>query len=287
MSQQIVEHRVVQFAETVNHLAQQKMSRFRSALMNHPHSSGKRVSVDYLGTRVATKKITRHGDTPLTDTPHTRRWINLSPFEDADLVDDADKLRTITDPTNQYVVAMSRSYGRAIDDESISAMLGTSITGEEATGTQAFLAAQIIPVAGAGLTMAKLLQANRMLRAAEFDIEDGFFIAVTQKQIENMLSDSTFTSADYNLKLLMSGAVTSFLGFTWVNSERLTNNGSGNRQCLAWAKPAVGISFGAEPKARITERADKSFSTQVFYSMDMGVSRLQDNGVVSIVCQES
>jgi hypothetical protein len=44
--------------------------------------------------------------------------------------------------------------------------------------------------------------------------------------------------------------------------------------------------LGLEPAARITERPDKNYSTQVFYSMSAGATRMQENGVVEIACVE-
>ena len=38
---------------------------------------------------------------------------------------------------------------------------------------------------------------------------------------------------------------------------------------------------------RIEERADKSFSTQVFHSMDIGATRMDETGVVEILCTET
>ena len=39
--------------------------------------------------------------------------------------------------------------------------------------------------------------------------------------------------------------------------------------------------------ARITERADKNYATQVFYSMSIGATRMQEVAVVEIDCQET
>lgn len=285
MSNQIETHRVVQFATNVLQIAQQNESRLRRGCTEKEHTSGKRISVDYLGTTVAAESNVRHGDTPLEDTPHIRRWILLKNFKHADMVDKADKLRTLTDPTGEYAVNFGKAFGRAIDDNIIANMLGTAYTGEEATGTSDFSTSnQRVAVAGAGLTLAKLLEANRRLRAAEF--QDEFFIAVSAIQVEDMLGDSTFTSADYNsIRTLMSGEITQFMGFTWIMSERLLTTG-GDRRCIAWAKEAVAISFAAEPFTRIGERPGKSYGTQVYMEMDMGTSRVQDTGLVDIICDE-
>jgi hypothetical protein len=58
------------------------------------------------------------------------------------------------------------------------------------------------------------------------------------------------------------------------------------RACLAWQRDQVVLGMGAEPSARITERPDKNYATQVFYSMSAGATRMQETGVVEIACVE-
>ncbi|MEY5101006.1 MAG: Pelagibacter phage, partial [Pseudomonadota bacterium] len=47
------------------------------------------------------------------------------------------------------------------------------------------------------------------------------------------------------------------------------------------------LAIGQAPQARITERSDKSYSTQVYYSMDIGATRMEEERVVQILCAEA
>ncbi len=287
MSQQQPTHFVQQWTQGITLLAQQKMTRLRKAVRVEPGITGKQAYFDQLGTVTAQIKTTRHGDTPLTDTPHSRRQVALDPFEHADLIDDSDKIRTLNDPTNDYTRVFAAAFGRAIDQVIIDAAFATAFTGENGGTSTAHPGGTYQIAAGAvGLTLAKIIQANKVLRAAENDPEEGFFLAVSQEQIEDVLNDGTITSADYNsVRLLMSGDITEFMGFTWINTERL-GTASGERRVIAWAKNSLLLGLGKEPSGRISERDDKSYSTQVFYSMDIGATRMDETGVVEILCTE-
>ena len=48
-----------------------------------------------------------------------------------------------------------------------------------------------------------------------------------------------------------------------------------------------GLAVGADIQTRITERADKNYATQVFLSMTIGATRIEDEKVVEIECTES
>jgi len=286
MSRQATTAFVKQWERGITHLAEQKESRFRDKVRFVRIANGEEAFIDQIGSVTAQPFSTRHGDTPLTDTPHSRRQIVLTPYKHADLIDDTDKLRTLNDPTSAYMKAFGRAFGRAMDDVIIASALATASTGVDGSGTAAWDSGFTIAHGGVGLTLAKLTEANKMLREAENDPEDGFFIAVSQEQIEDVLVDATMTSKDYNsVRLLMTGEITTFLGFTWIPSERLALSAT-TRSCLAWAKNSLGLAVGAEPSGRISERDDKNYSTQVFMSMDIGASRLDETGVVEVQCTE-
>ncbi len=286
MSTQITTAFVKQFTDGITLLAQQKMTRLRGSVRSETSITGDRAFFDQLGSVTAQAKTGRHGDTPLTDTPHSRRMVTLTPYEHADLIDDSDKIRIMNDPTNDYTRVFAAAFGRAIDDVIIASAFASASTGVDGgTSTAAATGDFQIASGSVGLTLAKLVEANKVLRENENDPEEGFFLAVSQEQIEDILNDSTITSADYNsVRLLMRGEITEFMGFTWINTERLEL--ATDRRCIAWARNSLLLGIGKEPNGRISERDDKSYATQVFYSMDIGATRMDETGVVEILCTE-
>jgi len=289
MSEQITTAVVHEWERGITHLAEQKMSRFRGKTRMTRIGAGDEKFVDQIGSVTAQVRTTRHGDTPLTDTPHSRRQVPLNPYEHADLVDEPDKLRTLNDPTNEYMVAFGRAFGRAMDDAVIASAFAAANTGVIGGTSVAFPDGDFIVAHGdVGMTLDKIIAASQVLRENENDPDEGFYLACSQEQIADMLGDSTFTSVDYNsVRALMSGQITDFMGFTWITTERLGVDSDTDRLCIAWAKNSLLLAIGKEPSGRISERDDKSYSTQVYMSMDIGATRLDETGVVKIPCQEA
>jgi hypothetical protein len=177
--------------------------------------------------------------------------------------------------------------GRAMDDVIISAALGTSLTGKDGTTSTPFDSNNQIAVGGAGLTLAKLIEAKEILDSNDVDPSIPRYIAVSPKQITNLLDDPEVTSADYNtVRALVKGELDTYVGFKFVTTNRLGLDGSGDRRCFAWAMDGIKLAVGKEPTARIDERADKSYATQVYYCMSVGATRMEEAKVVEIICDE-
>lgn len=287
MSVQITEHFIRQYTDGITMLAQQKGSRLRGAVSVDTGLKGTRVFFDQLMATAATKRTTRHGDTVITDTPHRRRMLTMFRFDVADLVDEPDKIAVLNDPTNEYSMAMAWAIGRSMDDELIAAFFATASTGEAGTGTGPFpTATHQIAVGAAGLTIAKVLQAKRILDQFE-EIEEERYAAVQARQVEDLLNTTEVSSADFNtVKALAAGQLDSYCGFRFIRTERLGLDGSSDRRCPFWSKSAMKLGVGADVSGRITERPDKNYSTQVFYTAHFGATRMNETGVVEVICDE-
>ena len=68
-------------------------------------------------------------------------------------------------------------------------------------------------------------------------------------------------------------------------TNRLTDDGT-SRQCIAWAQDGFTLAIGKDMSSRIDERADKSYSTQVYCSMTLGGTRMEEVKGVEIACNE-
>jgi hypothetical protein len=287
MSTQITTAFVEQYSANVLQLSQQRGSRLRAAVRVEP-VTGKNAFIDRVGAVAARRRTARHADTPQLDTPHSRRRVSLVDYDWADLIDDLDKVRLLADPTSPYAMAGAWAMGRAMDDEVIAAFTGNAAAGVDGSSSVALPAEQLIAHASSGLTIDKLLKAKETLDSADVDDATPRFVAVTAKQVTNLLSTTEVKSADYNtVKALVQGEIDTFLGFRFIRTERLTEDGNGNRQAIAWAQDGVALAVGKEPVARIVERPDKNHATQVFYSMAIGAARLEEAKVVAIACVES
>jgi len=286
MSTQITTAFVNQFSANVQMLSQQMGSLLRNAV-DAESVNGEKAFFDQVGQAAAVLRTSRHADTPLVETPHTRRMVTMSDYEYADLIDDSDKVRLLVDPTSTYSRAAAAAMGRAMDDVIITAALGTANTGKDGSTSTALPSGQKIAVASSGLTIAKLVSAKELLDAASVDPSIPRHIVVSPKQISDLLNNTTVTSSDFNtVKALAQGEINSFVGFNFIVSNRLNTDGSGDRQVIAFAQDGIKLAVGKEPAARIDERADKSYSTQVYYCQTIGATRMEEEKVVEIACSE-
>lgn len=288
MSQSIPQNHVQQFKDNVIMLAQQKGSRLRATVRDDGDIVGDRVYFDRIGATAAQKVTTRHGDTPLMNTPHSRRMAPMFDYDWGDLVDKTDKLKTLYDPTNKYSMAAQMALGRSMDDEIIGALGGSAAEGVDGSSSIALPSSQKVLAAAGGLTKAKLISSKELLDAAEVDDDVERFIVTTARQISNLLNDTEITSSDYNtVKALVQGQIDTFMGFTFKRTERLLTDGSGDRLCYAYAATAVGLGVPQDIEVDIGPRRDKRNATQVYACMGLGAVRVEDVQVVEIACVEA
>jgi len=286
MSTQINTAFVDQFSTNVQMLSQQMGSLLRSAV-DVETVNGEKAFFDQVGSAAAVLRTSRHADTPLIDTPHSRRMVTLSDYEYGDLIDDQDKVRLLIDPTSTYARAAAAAMGRAMDDVIIAALYGNAQTGRSGSTATSFPAANQIAASSGGLTIAKLVEAKQKLDEGNVDPSIPRFIACSPKQISDLLNNTTVTSADYNtVRALATGAIDSFVGFRFIVTNRLPVDGSSDRRVFAWAQDGMKLAVGKEPTARIDERADKSYATQVYYCQTIGATRMEEAKVIEIKCSE-
>ena len=284
MSSQITTAFVQQYSANIQMLSQQMGSLLRDKVRVES-VVGKNAFFDQVGSVTAQLRTSRHADTPQLDTPHSRRRLSLADYEFADLIDQQDKVRLLIDPTSSYAQAAAMAMGRAMDDVIISAALGTASTGETGTGTETV---QTGVVKGtSGLTVAKLISAKDLLDKADVDPSIPRHIIVGPEQLGNLLGDSEVTSSDFNtVKALVRGELDSYLGFKFTVSNRLPKTGN-DRTCIAYAQDGLLLGIGKDISARIDERADKSYATQVYYCQTIGATRMESAKVVPIVAIEA
>ena len=249
---------------------------------------GKNAFFDQVGSVTAQKRTSRHSDTPQIDTPHARRRVSLVDYEFADLIDDQDKVRMLIDPTSSYAQAAAFAMGRAMDDEIIAAATGTAFTGETGSTSTALPAGQKITESGTdGLTIAKLREAKKILDLNSVDPSITRHIIVSPKQIDDLLGTTSVTSSDFNtVKALVQGEINTFMGFNFIVSNRLSI-ASSKRSCIAYAQDGIAMGVGKDVTARIDERADKGYATQVYYCGSFGATRMEEEKVVEVQAYEA
>lgn len=292
MSTQITTALVNQFRSAFDLQFQQEGSRLGASVRNEMQR-GEFAFYDQITPTAVAKRTTRHGDSPLTSNPHSRRRVGIEDYEEGDMVDAQDLIRTLGDPTSAYVQNMVWAHGRAMDDEIIRAFDATAYTGKAGGTSTVFdttysIATTYVESGAAvasNLPIAKLRKAKQLLDGQEVPESDRF-LAVTSNQVKSLLTQTEITSGDYNIKTLPSGQVTSFLGFNLVRTERLTV-ASSVRACFAYWRNAMLLAKGEDIMVRVAERPDKSFSTYAYTRSTFGATRMWENGIIRIYCDET
>ena len=283
MSTQITEAFVEQYKSNVFHLAQQKGSRLRGAVKSET-VTGTSHYFERIGATAAQVRTTRHSNTPQINTPHSRRKVTLADYDWADLIDQEDKVRMLISPQSEYAKAGAYAMGRAMDDAIIAAASGNAFGGVAGATSIALPAGQKIAVGTTSLTVAKLIAAKEILDASDVDPDETKYLVCSAKEITSLLGDDKVTSADYNsVKALVAGQVDTFMGFNFIRTERIAASG-GDNLALAFTQSAIGLALGKDIATRISERDDKNYATQVFLSMTIGATRVEDEKVVEIAC---
>lgn len=312
MSSQVDVARSQQYRANVYHVAQQEESRLRGAVRVESQK-GKTSYFDRLGTVAAQLRTTRHGDTPILDTPHSRRAVTLSDYEWGDMVDDQDKIRMLIDPTSDYVKAAAAAMGRAMDDKIIAAIMGNAMSGEDGSTAVALgntrRVQAVAAAAASNLNVQALRKAKLLLDQANVSPSIPRYCAINASALEGLLAETQITSSDYNtVKALVQGEINTFLGFKFLLTEQLVAptvaftfdtatglySGGGSSTTLAssksilcWAGDGVILSVGEDMKAEIAVRPDKGFNTQVYVKMSIGAVRMEEEKAVEILCKQS
>ena len=159
------------------------------------------------------------------------------------------------------------------------------------------------------LTVGKLIDARKRLGASEADDYDvngnsNLFLIVNSAQLAYLLTSTKVNSADYNqVRALVAGDLNQYMGFNIIRTEKIpTTAGSesysgatevpqvtseDNHYVYAFHRRGIGLCIWEDIVARIPERPDKRFSQYLYYRMTLGATRIEEERVVEIRCQDA
>jgi len=259
MSQQIDTALYNTYKNNIEIQFQQKGSRLRPYVTEESQSSEFEF-YDRIGPVDAVEIKDRHGDTPLLETPHSRRRIGLRDFDWADLIDKEDKIRLLNDPTSSYVQNAVYALGRKVDD--------------------------VITVsASSGMSVAALLEIREKMLEQE-QIEDGqtIIMALSIREINQMLALEKVTSSDYaTVKALAQGHIDTFAGFKFIRTQRLPwTKATSTRTCFAWVPHGICLAMNQAVDLSIDRRPDKRNAWQPYVKGHFNASRMWGEMVCKI-----
>lgn len=236
---------------------------------------------------------------------YTRRWMSptdkvLDQYEDS-----FDKLRAaIDDPKSIFTQGAAYAAGRDWDDAilaaatSSTAQIGVDVgnlTSESFDTSKFQIASTFGASAATGLTVAKMIEANRILRKYHNDFDsDPKSIIIGSTQEADLLKQVQVTSADYNAEVaknsvLVDGKVTKFMGFSVVVMERVPETTAGSvRGVIAFVKSGLTLGIWQDLKTQIFQRPDLEGNPwDVSTVHTFGATRTQPGKIIQILCADT
>lgn len=290
---EIPDHYHREFTSNVELLLQEKMPVMLRGVDMESYSGESAQVVKQFGEVEFQENNTRHGDTNFSDIQHKQRWIFPTDYDLALPVDKKDEIRMLNSPVSPYVEAMRAAYARKVNTIIRDAATGTARTGKNGATSTSYDSGMTVAVnfAGGGsntnLTVAKLIEAQRLLGINENDDDEPAYMAVTHNQIASLLNEDKMTSSDYAaVKALVHGEIDSFMGFTFLKYNNLNKSGN-NRDVLFWKRSGLRYGLWNGLETHIGERADKKYLTQVFMQFTGAATRTQEKKVGKILCDET
>ena len=278
---------VQQFHDSFVAAAEQKESRFESKVVNRGSIVGSSFTANDMGTVEMSQVTNRYGDTEFTIPDVGTRQALMSDYDIAIPVDQFDLPKLLANPQGDYLQRAIAAAQRKKDAVIYAALKGNALRKTDESGSfsnTALPAGQVIAAGSTGMTKAKIIQAKKIFRANEADEHAGeeLFMAYDSGMLEDILADTTLTSADYMaVKMLQEGAIDGkWMGFTWVPYELLS--GTSTKTTVAWAKSGAHVGTGKGITTDIGPRRDKRNLIQIYAAMSIGSVRVNESKVVSI-----
>jgi hypothetical protein len=271
-----------QYGSNIAMLAQQKGSRARNTVTVKSGVVGEETYMDQIDSFDMLTRTARLAETDPTLASYARRRIAMEDFYVAKAIDKLDDIRTLADPTSAISMSGIAAGGRKIDDLIFAAARGTAYTGKVGGTSTVLPSTQKVAASTTGMTIAKWLSALEILNGNDIDPDEEKFLFIGSKQLTNLLTTTQITSADYNsVKALVNGQIDSYLGCKVIRTERLTKV-STTRYCLLYCKSGMGLAIGRDIVSKIDELPAKHYAKQLYFSMALGASRLEEKKVVEI-----
>lgn len=296
MSQEITQAMVSQYSSNVYMLAQQRVSRL-ARVVDNERVRGEQMFVERVGTVEPVKRVSRHGDTPFTEVPHSRRMLTMDDWEMGEIVDKQDIIRILIEPRSAYVRAFAGGMGRQMDRTVLAAIGGVAKAGKDGSTSVPLPASQVVAVdyvetgspSDSSLVVRKLRRAKELLDDAEAGTDNlgKRYIVCSARELSSLLRTTEVTSADFNtVRALVNGEINQFMGFEFIRlpSSYFPQPTTNVRAVYAFVSDGIVFGVGQEPQTRVAEDPTKAFNYRLYMSATFGAVRVEEAKVVQINC---
>ena len=286
-----------EYTANVELLLQQTKSKLRGKTREGSHVGKMASPVNQFASVVMKAPKGRFSPMDHTQPDTLRPWVFPMPGELPMLIDSFDRAETIVDPQGPYTQSGMAAVNRWWDDSIIAAFFATrqlgtdigSLTPDTFVTATFQVASTFGSSAASGLTVAKLIEAKRILEHFHNDLEmDQPCIVIGSQQHADLLNQVQVVSTEFNERpVLVNGRVKQFLGFEFVVSERLSV-ASNVRNIPVFVKSGMYLGVWKDMETYAEYRPDLSGRPlQLLMQTMTGSVRMQNGKVVSILCSDT
>jgi hypothetical protein len=282
---EISQLQIQKFAQDIIHLSQQKKSKLRMCVTEQFDVANKftfkvtsargamtaRANVGVVaGKRTATAWV---------DQVYNNRVVLPAPYYAADSFSSYDDVkRMIESPQAILTKAMAAQVGRQFDDIIIASFFAAAL--DNLGNSNAHPAASQIGGATTAPSLDLLVDARELLAENEVDPDEEKYFVCSPNFISALIENTKVASRDYAaMQALQTGKIDTFMGFKFIESNRLTNPVSGPPDQVygcAFTKDSIGLAVNTDGIVDIAKDPGLSFDTTVQVQIDAGAVRIQD-----------
>jgi capsid protein len=208
-----------------------------------------------------------------------------------------DKLSTLADPSNDLTTSIIAAQNRALDGKIIIPAFFRDVSGgKDKDKILTFDTGHIIGKdeggVDSGLNSVKIDSCIEKLEVAEVDLDtEELWCAISPRQHRILRNMAQVSQKEFEKLggVIVKGRVTEYLGMNVMVSNKLTKVTIGGKvfvEVPVWVKSGVAVQPWLEPVVRVSERADKNYTTQLYCEARFGAIRTEEGRVLKVLCRE-
>lgn len=304
----VEQHHKLQYAASVEMVAQQKKNPLESAVTQVP-ASGEAQSVSDLLEQVEYSRGDEKGRrNPENPAKQTRRWVTLQPsIESGQYITKEEKFRTATDPTSIFVknhttavvrgkfdLIMGISKGNdGLFHVTEGGILGRAREGKTPGTSTPLPNSQYIPHGDTGMSLEKVRAGIKKLELADFGLEedDPLFSVISPHQKDDLIAlaqEAKVSLNAFQIEQIKTGKPTTLMGVTWIFTNRLPYKAGEEltRLCPIFSKANIINAAWQEIEGRMWNDTSAKNLPYCIVDAYFDCVRAQDKGVVVIEAKE-
>lgn len=266
------------FSDNIKLLARQRASKMLGKVMMKNGVKGSKFTQERIGTWTMSPKAQGIQETPIGDPGYSRRTCTMATHQGGVGIARDEDLKTVVKPESPWVASAVSAYGNKIDTVVYEALGGNAFSGVDGGTSVALPASQkLATVSGEVLDTDFIIDVKSKLDAADIP-QEGRMVMIHPDDLNAMLRDPQITTIDSNtVKALVTGSINTWMGFEFI----MTTNATAGK-CYFYHKDAIVLGLNEQPMVRIDERKDLSYAKQIYFELNLGATRLEEEGVVEV-----